>query len=370
MVILSVILFKMSHVTAFMQKKSPFIWLKWRDPVTAEQRYENTKRRPKDPGTDRYVRKRIHFIEGRLINGEQAIYGGETWNLWLPQWLNLRYQRNSETRKKYIGRLKIFSIFLAQNEIPAPRFFTRDHVFQYLDWRMSIKKQKSGRTAKLNTALSEISFIGMVLREAIARGYCENDVTKDHGIEKEDVEEKPEYSDEEITIIRRGLLSKPNWMKIAFEIALRTGCRHKDTRIFLKNVNFETGEVFFPEPKGGKKKAFVHAASDSALRYLKEVFKDGSEITWNLPRKELVMTGIAWTKFFHQIGLPHLCFHSTRVTYISRGERAGIPERVMCKQVNHANVTVHRIYSRRPTSERRVFANAVPLPDPPDSSAI
>jgi hypothetical protein len=359
----------MPKVIAYMQEKSPFIWLKWRDPITGNPRYENTKRRPKESGTERYVKKRIHFHEGRLIDSDQVVSGGEAWHLWLPQWLKLRYQRNRHTQRKYMGKWKIFSIFLAQNKIPAPRCFVREHVFQYLDWRMSIKKQKSGRTPKLNTALADIRFIGMVLREAKERGYCDSDVTRKHGIMREDAEEKPEYTDDEIVAIRKGLIKKSEWMSIAFEIALQTGCRHKDTRIRRKNVNFETGEIFFPEPKGGKKKAFVHVASDSVLQYLKRIFKDGGEITWNLPNKELAMTGIIWTKFFREIKLSHLCFHSTRVTYISRGERAGVPESVMCKQVNHASVLVHRIYSRRPSSERRAFANAVQLPSPLGSSA-
>lgn len=47
-----------------------------------------------------------------------------------------------------------------------------------------------------------------------------------------------------------------------------------------------------------------------------------------------------------ELKLGHLCFHCTRVTFITRGARAGVPESAMMKMVNHASKEIHRIYQR------------------------
>ena len=50
--------------------------------------------------------------------------------------------------------------------------------------------------------------------------------------------------------------------------------------------------------------------------------------------------------FFKEIGLPHLCFHCTRVTVATRMARAGVPISEAMAFVGHASETIHRIYQR------------------------
>jgi hypothetical protein len=350
----------MPTVCEYQRKDSPYIWLKWSDIHTGKIRYENTKIQPTDQDAARKVQRRKHAIAGTLIDAQEAA-GGEAWHLWVPQWLNTRYRNRKASHTKYMGQWKFLSLFLAEQGIPSSRMFTRAHVFAYLEWRQAQVKEKSKRSPKLNTALADIRTMGMILREAKRRQFCQEDVTAKLGVERDDPEEKPELSDDQITLIRQGLKTRPEWMRNAFEIALQSGLRHQDTQVRRKNVNFASGEISIPSPKGGRKRAFIHAASDSLLDFLKKLFSDGRQVTWTLPKE--VFPGLQWRDFFDGIGLEHpICFHCTRVTYISRGERAGVPESVMCKQVNHADTLIHRIYARVPTAERRRFANAVQLP--------
>jgi hypothetical protein len=51
-------------------------------------------------------------------------------------------------------------------------------------------------------------------------------------------------------------------------------------------------------------------------------------------------------QFFKKIKLEHLVFHCTRVTFISRQNRAGVPREIVMRLVNHANELIHRIYQR------------------------
>ena len=56
--------------------------------------------------------------------------------------------------------------------------------------------------------------------------------------------------------------------------------------------------------------------------------------------------GVIWREFFDDLGMPEICFHCTRVTFITWCHRQGIPENVIMKLVNHASTEIHRIYQR------------------------
>lgn len=350
----------MPTVCEYQRKDSPFIWLKWSDTITGKIRYENTKVSPTDKDAEKKVKRRKHAIAGTLIDAQEA-GGGEAWHLWVPQWLNTRYKNRKASYVKYVGQWKFLALFLAEHEIPSPRMFTRQHAFNYLEWRQAQIKEKSKRHPKLNTALADIKTMGMILREAKRKHICDEDVTKRLGVQRDDPEEKPELSDEQINTIRAGLKNEAEWMRVSFEIALQSGMRFEETKVQRKNVDYSKGDIFLPSPKGGRKRAFIHTASDDLIAYLKKLFSDGRTVTWTLPKG--IFPGLIWRAFFDSIDLEQpVSFHCTRVTYISRGERAGVPESVMCKQVNHADTLIHRIYSRVPNEERRRYANAVPLP--------
>lgn len=44
--------------------------------------------------------------------------------------------------------------------------------------------------------------------------------------------------------------------------------------------------------------------------------------------------------------MPHLCFHCTRVTVITKMARAGVPMAVAMAYVLHSSSLVHKIYQR------------------------
>ena len=59
-----------------------------------------------------------------------------------------------------------------------------------------------------------------------------------------------------------------------------------------------------------------------------------------------VMAAKEWHTLFREIGLPHLCFHCTRVTVITRMAREGVPIAQAMRFVGHASEAIHRIYQR------------------------
>jgi integrase len=58
------------------------------------------------------------------------------------------------------------------------------------------------------------------------------------------------------------------------------------------------------------------------------------------------MPGKVWWRFFRRIGLSHLCFHSTRVTFVTRCYEAGLRREDVMRLVGHSTHAVHAIYPR------------------------
>ena len=65
------------------------------------------------------------------------------------------------------------------------------------------------------------------------------------------------------------------------------------------------------------------------------------------------------------LNLPHLTFHCTRVTFVTRGAKQGVPQSKMMKLVNHASEEIHRVYQRLVVADVRDELNAIKFPTAP-----
>jgi hypothetical protein len=75
------------------------------------------------------------------------------------------------------------------------------------------------------------------------------------------------------------------------------------------------------------------------------------------------MQGKAWWEFFkEQMKRPDLCYHCTRVTFVTRHARAGTPLAVAMRLVNHSSTLVHRIYQRLGVDDVRQWQNQLAIP--------
>jgi integrase len=123
-------------------------------------------------------------------------------------------------------------------------------------------------------------------------------------------------------------------------------------------------------PKGGE--PYVAEMNPSLVPLIEELRASGVEYTYDRP----LIPSLKWFKFFNQLRAKYpefdrVSFHSTRVTCISRLERAGAPESAVMKLVGHSSTTIHRIYKRTKSDELQSFWSAVaPLacPDTSESS--
>lgn len=343
--------------TLYERQRSPFWYIQYHD--------EQGKRHNKSTGLradnkDQTLKARILCSEvttKELSRPGKSAIGHVTWDSWVSKFFE-RHCVSPRTLLRYTEIWKWLALWLQVNRYHSPRDITYARGIDYIDWRTSHKK-KSGKTVGRNTAIFELKILALLMAEAVRLGHADANPLTSLKIKTDPVAKKPEMSDAEIRDIREALKEEPEWMQNAFEISLHTGCRLLETSIPMKCVNFDENKITFPTPKGGEVRAFS-VPMPSALRLLFEKLRDAKkQCTVEFP----FQPSRKWGEFFKKLGMPHLCFHCLRVTYINRLRRAGVPRDVAMRLVNHASSLIHQVYQRERVEDVAQWRDAVRFPD-------
>ena len=320
------------------------------------RRNKSTGFRTDDPGQTLKARALRAQMEGKeLTRTDRALMEGG-WDAWVPQYLQ-RHCQTALTLERYSGDWKWLALWLQTRRYHSPRAITYRNALDYIDWRTGYRK-RSGKTAGRNTAIMELKLFSMILGEAVRLGYADANPLVSLKVRADKPAKKPELTDKEIGKIRKALREEPEWMQVAFEIALHTGCRLRETRIPLKCVDLGEEKITFPSPKGGEERAFS-VPLPTALRPLFErLRRKGRRFTLEFP----FQPSRRWQQFFIKRKLPHLCFHCLRVTYVNRLRRAGVPREAAMRMVNHSSELVHRVYQREKVEDIAQWRDAVVFP--------
>ena len=352
------------------KKRSPYWWLKFRD--------ENGGVREESTGLRRDLAeetRKARALKAQKTSEELSAKPSDRnarWELWVPNYITIRYAGKARTLDTYRTRWAVLVVFLGENQITAPSSLRRDHADQYMGWRAKGDKPKHVRGAHHNTARMELKLLSMIMNEAVLRDYARKNPLVHLGIRKIAAKEKPEISDAEFLIARTELAQRPEWMRIAFEIATYTGCRLSETNVILDDVDLLKGVLTFRDPKGGtggnrdysvplrpelleRFERLKHQRPLRGQRAYDPLPPDGASKWWTPAR--------AFHRFFKGTeGIEHLSFHCTRVSFVTRGARAGIHMAKMMRLVNHATELIHKIYQRLRVEDLREDALSIPLP--------
>lgn len=342
----------------YKQKKSSFWWVEFRD-ATGTIKRKSTKLRT---GSQEETRK-AQKLRDEFRRREKDVRNNypELWDTWVPQFLKQRYQSSPKTYVRYLNSWKNISAFLTLKKIGAPRQLTRQHVRDFIEWRKIGDKKLSVFKSCHNTALHEVKLLRVVMHEAVESDFADSNPCSRLGIKKEPVSVKPAISADEHNAIIDALKAEPEWMRTSYAIAWHQGCRFSETCLPLSQVDLVRGTITF-HAKGGKD---FTAPLAKELRPLFEKLKRQSrKTTFQMPS----MPSKQWWQFFKRIGFPHLCFHCTRVTFITRCYQHDIPEHVVMKLAGHASTTVHRVYPRLAVetdlqAQLNKLSSLVPLPN-------
>jgi site-specific recombinase XerD len=356
---------------------SPYWWIKHKTAeggyrcVSSGLRRDNVKEtRAADKLVERYA-----LEEKRTANDPYRHHSA--FPEWVPSFLETNYNLPDKQRtfEAYTWRWHNVQKFLEAEQIHYPRQINYEHAWRYLQWRKEGSGKAGVRAAGHNTALQELKFLSLLMTQAVRRGFADGNPLLRPGIQKHKSPRKPAMSDGEIAQIREELHHWPGWMKPCFEIALYTGCRLGDTNVPLKDVDLKEKTIMLEKPKGGEERGFTAPLREELVPLFAKLKEERGE---GVTAYDFVSTGNQWDKpskmwwrFFKQndrLNLPHLTFHCTRVTFITRGAKQGIPITKMMKLVNHASEEIHRIYQRLEVADVRKELNAIRIPDEPTGS--
>ena len=321
----------------FKRKLSKFWWVKFRDPITGNTKRESTKCRV-GVGIETRRAREIEGEKTALENKAVNISNSQTWDAWVPAYLEQRYEISPKTLHRYLICWKTLSVYLDHRKVAYPSQLKHADVMNYVTWRQHPTIRGIYAASRL-TALLEIKMLRVLMDEAIRRKMASANPCERLGLKRGDVPEKPAITNEELIVIRENLRTEPEWMRISFEIAIHQGCRFAETCLPLSRVDTKTRRISF-DAKGGK---FFTTELNEGLIPLMDWLKSQKRVlTYEMPTQAARI----WTRFFRKIGLPRLCFHCTRVTVITNLCRAGIPEGQAMRFIGHASYAVHRIYQR------------------------
>ncbi|MEZ5405219.1 MAG: tyrosine-type recombinase/integrase [Verrucomicrobiia bacterium] len=287
--------------------------------------------------------------------GESSFYGNY-FTRWVEPYLAAKYATSPKTLERYMQMWNALRAFFRFKSIHEPREVKREFVFEYVKWRQNPPKDCGVYACSYNNALKEIVLLNILMNEAKLRDYISENPCLKHGMKRHKSKEKPEMSDNEIQIIRQHLKKYPEWMSIAFEIAIHQGCRLSETHLPMEDVDLLNKKITFTI-KGNKR--FTTAIVPDLLPLLKKLKKERRTMTYERPK---YLIGKPWWAFFRSVGLSHLCFHCTRVTVITRLARARIPMSEVMNFVGHSSELVHRVYQRLNVDDVRAAASAVKIP--------
>jgi hypothetical protein len=226
----------------------------------------------------------------------------------------------------------------------------------YLKWRQSLPRTSGGKAGR-NQACQDLKILKWIHRQGRLLGKMDSVALLDYRIKRGPIGRvKPVFSDNDIKITRKALAvdGVPEWMRISFEISLATGCRLRETQIPLECVDLKNQILTFPHPKGGAGKSFsipIPAAIEPMLAKMKA---EGREVTCIVPRTR---ASLCWRRLLDICGLKKHCFHSLRVTRVTRLRLAGCSQSVAMRLVNHSSTLVHELYQRHCVEDLRDAVN-------------
>lgn len=269
------------------------------------------------------------------------------------------------TRRHYRNSWRWVSRFLEEHRLSL-HDFAPAHAEQYIAWRTSIPRT-NGKSVCRNLAADDVKFVKWLHRQGRLLGKISTVAMLDYRTRKTPVAKRPVFTDDEITAVRRCLANHlamdpaKEWMSISFEIGYHTGCRLRETRLDLRLVDLHAGTITFPCPKGGVTRAYTIPIPAGIRPLLERLKGAGRRHAFEWPGHGSRIS-VEWRLIFNLCGLFKHTFHSLRATRVTNLRKAGIPQSVAMRLVNHSSTLVHEMYQRHFVEDLRRHVDAGLLP--------
>jgi integrase len=319
----------------YLRKGSPYYWVRFQKP-DGTWGGKSSGIRVDGEGSRRKIKQRIAEETMRETEFSDRTRSNR-FDAWVPQFLQQKYP-NPKTVIRYTHVWSALSTYFAHRNVISPSQVTYQICTEYPAFRARPPKElMKGRS--FNTALTELKVLSALMQEAVRRGYVPANPAIRLGMRRQPPKVKPEITAKEQRTIEDALQHQDAWMRDCWLVAMRQGARLSETAVPLPDVDLKARTITF-RGKGGK----IHTAPlhDDLRPLVRRAIKEKRTTLLRLPK----YPSKAWFQFFRRIGLPHLCFHCTRVTVVTRLARDHHPIYETKAYIGHASDTVHAIYQR------------------------
>jgi integrase len=283
---------------------------------------------------------------------------GADWDAWVANWISERWGHKpvGRTIKLYTSAWKHLQVYFKEVDVRTPLAVSREHLSQYIPWR---SRHGGGR----NVAIYELRFLGAVLDEAINRGFVERNVSRGLRPHKEKQTEKSAWTDAEIANVGSAVeeLDRYGWMRVTLLLGLFQACRIGQCAVPLADIDLSAPTLTYSSTKGDR--PFTHSIDQRVLSAIADIVRyrqsAGASTLCDLP----YMCSVHWRILLDCLNLPHLSHHGLRVTWITRAARAGVPENIAMRFVNHSSTAVHQIYQKLSVGDVAESLSKISMPE-------
>ena len=267
---------------------------------------------------------------------------GALFREWVESWIDYEYD-NEKTATRYHNAWAHLSMFLSRKKVIHPHEVTYQLCHEYMRWRIDKEKaEKEGRKACVwNTALTELRVLGAIEQEAVRRGYIMANPCARLRLGRKNTKEKPEITGEQIIDIEEKLKKAPEWMRDAWLVGIKQGCRVSEVAVPMNDIDVNAKVITF-HVKGKGDKTHSAPLHDDLLPLIAKAKKKKRKTLVELPFNP----SKCWCQWFDKNGYEEISFHCLRVTVVTRLARAGYSESQTMEYVGHCSEMVHAIYRR------------------------
>lgn len=338
------------------RERSQFWHINYRDPATRKRRRDPTPYRINNKLETRNARE----LEAKKTYEEKQApraLAREQWQAWVRPFLERRYYEpeRKTTLTKYLGCWRTIEAWLIENGTLTPAQVDHGVVMGYIDWR---RKSRAKKPIAPGTVVIDIKVFRLVMDEAARRRFTTTvNPCLRLGLSRKPLREGRAIRDDEDETIVAALTDKAEWMQVSYEIGITHGCRFKETRLPLNDVDLACNKIKF-HAKGGK--VYEVELVATLVPLMRRLKKRGAQYTWDLPTDEMKQCGRNWTRFLRKLGFDDLWFHCTRYTAIKRAHRADVSLASALAFFGHSGKTlVHFVYAELGTEDTTQVAQAM-----------
>ena len=325
----------------YKRARSPFWWVKFRDPKTAKILYESTGFRH-DIGAETRRAREVEATK-TLAERQAPLVTTGGWDTWVTDYIQERTE--GRTQERYLSAWRNLRLWLEESNLPAPRNITYQNSATYVKWRADADKRKGKYNAGRNTAILEFKILRLLLSEAVRRGYCSGNPAREVVLKREPRKLFSDYTDDQLQAIYKVILKEEEPKRTCFQrsfiIAMLHGVRLNETNVNPMtdvNVTAEIPTIQFQQ-KGGKVRTKpLHPQLVPLFQKLQQEKKTSTYEMKRTPNGRM-MWGNHWTKFWGRNGFkdtnPNGCFHSLRVTVENVLREAGVSKEIREAYLSH-----------------------------------